>query len=590
MSRRLVVALVATLAAAGSVHAQTASPDWIARSNVDSKLLLDPIARFSPEFASQIGVAGYDDKVADLKPGSDERSRAALVEARTRLQARLAAEKDPQVRQDLQILIKAANQQVEGIDLNRKYLLPYNDVGELIFSGVFALLKDDVAPARRLSARKRLQCYVGQLPGCMPMTELAEAQTRARLNDKGLLGPYRGEVEQKLANTARYAQGIRQLFAKYKLDDTAGRTALDALDAQLKAYDGWVRSTVLPRARADFRLPEPLYAYNLEQVGIDIPPQQLIQEAQLEFVELRSMMQVLAPAVAKAEGIDATDYRDVLKALKKQQLGKDQVVPWYHEVLGRIEQTIQREGIVTLPQRKMQMRLASDAEAAQIPAPHMVPPPFVNNHGEQGTFVLTMGNPSATTGASDAYDDFTFKAAAWTLTAHEGRPGHELQFAAMVERGVSLARSLFAFNSVNVEGWALYAESEMLPYEPPAGQFIALQNRLMRAARAWLDPMLNLGLITPDRAHEVLVHDVGLSEALAQQEINRYTFDSPGQATAYFYGYMRLQQLRLQTEQTLGAAFDRKAFNDFVISQGLLPPEQLADAVRTQFVPARQKH
>ena len=101
--------------------------------------------------------------------------------------------------------------------------------------------------------------------------------------------------------------------------------------------------------------------------------------------------------------------------------------------------------------------------------------------------------------------------------------------------------------------------------------------------------MLNLGLITPERAHDVLVHDVGLSEALARQEINRYTFDSPGQATAYFYGYMRLQQLRLQTEQTLGPAFDRMAFNDFVIDQGLLPPDQLAEAVRTQFVPAHRK-
>lgn len=594
MSRRLVVVL-ATLVAAGSLHAQTTPPAWIARSDADSKILLDEIVRFSPESASQLGVAGYDDKVADLKPGVDERSRAALVAAKAKLQALLATEKDVNVRQDLQILVRAADEQIEGIDLNRKYLLPYNDIGELIFSGEFGLLKDDVAPARRASALKRLQCYVGKTPGCTPITELARAQTTARLGDKALLGPYNGEVEQKLANTPRYVDGIRQLFAKYKLDDADGKAALDALDAQLKAYDNWVRSTVLPRARTDFRLPEPLYAYNLKQVGIDIPPQQLIQQAQLEFVELRGMLQVLAPTVAKAEGIDATDYRGVLKALKKQQLGKDQVVPWYHEVLGRIQQIIRREHIVTLPQRKMQMRLASEAEAAQVPAPHMDPPPFVNNHGEQGTFVLTMGNPGTSTDGksgdrSQAYDDFTFKAAAWTLTAHEGRPGHELQFAAMVERGVSLARSLFAFNSVNVEGWALYAESEMLPYEPPAGQFIALQNRLMRAARAWLDPMLNLGLISPERAHDVLVHDVGLSEALARQEINRYTFDSPGQATAYFYGYMRLQQLRLQTEQTLGPAFDRMAFNDFVIDQGLLPPDQLAEAVRTQFVPARRKH
>jgi hypothetical protein len=595
MSRRLAFTVAAaTLIVASSLHAQPSPPAtppaWITRSNANAQTLLDVLAHFSPESASQFGLTGFDDKVADLHPGVDERSRAALLEAKAKLQKLLTVEKDANVRQDLEILIKATVDQIEGIDLNGKYLLPYNDIGQLIFNGEFGLLQDDVDAKRRPSALKRLQCYVGTAPGCTPLTEQAEAQTSAKLGNKTLLGPYRGEVAQKLANTQRYVDGVRQLFAKYKLDNAEGKAALDALDAQLKAYDGWVRNTVLPRARINFRLPEPVYAYNLRQVGIDIPPQELMKQAQLEFVELRGMMQVLAPVVAKAEGIDAIDYRDVLKALKKQQLGKDQVAPWYHEVLGQIENIIRRERIVALPQRKMQMRLASEAESAAQPAPHMDPPPFINNHGEQGSFVLTMGNPSANGDTSQAYDDFTFKAAAWTLTAHEGRPGHELQFAAMVERGVSLARSLFAFNSVNVEGWALYAESEMLPYEPPAGQFAALQARLLRAARAYLDPMLNLGLITPARAHDVLTHDVGLSEAMARQEINRYTFNSPGQATAYFYGYMRLQQLRLETELTLGPKFNRMAFNDFVIGQGLLPPEQLAEAVRTQFIPSRLKH
>ena len=588
MSKRLALALAVSMVAAGAAHADAKTPTWIDRSNDDAKVLLDVMARFNPEFASQIGVPGYDDKVVDLKPDVDARSRAAMVDAKGKLEKMLAGEKDANVRQDLQIMIKAVDQNIEGIDLNDKYLLPYQDVGQLIFQGEFSLLKDDVDAKRRPAAAKRLACYVGKAPGCTPLIELAKAQTEARIGDKNLIGPYKNDVEQKLSNSQRYAQGIRQLFAKYKLDDAQSKASLDALDSQLKDYDAWTRATIVPRARDDFRLPEPLYAYNLKQVGIDIPPEQLIKEAQFEFTELRSMMQMMAPVVAKAENIQATDYRDVLKALKKEQLGKDDVVPYYHQVIGQIEDTIRREHIITLPQRKMQMRLASEAETAAVPAPHMDPPPFINNHGEQGTFVLTMGNPSGS--KSDSYDDFTYKAAAWTLTSHEGRPGHELQFAAMVERGVSLARSLFAFNSVNVEGWALYAESEMLPYEPPAGQFVALQARLQRAARAYLDPMLNLGLITKERAHDVLRYDVGLSEAMTQQELDRYTFNSPGQATAYFYGYMRLQQTRLNTELALGKDFNRQAFNDFVISQGLLPPEQLAEAVRTQFIPSQKKH
>jgi uncharacterized protein (DUF885 family) len=234
----------------------------------------------------------------------------------------------------------------------------------------------------------------------------------------------------------------------------------------------------------------------------------------------------------------------------------------------------------------MLMRIASEAENAAQPAPHFQPPPLIGAKGEQGVFVLTTGNADPG-GRQAGYDDFTYKAGAWTLTAHEGRPGHDLQFAAMVERGVSLARSLFAFNSVNVEGWALYAEAETKPYEPIDGQLIALQHRLMRSARAFLDPMLNLGQITRERALEILTQDVCVSEAMANQEVDRYTFRSPGQATAYFYGYIKLMELRTATEVALGSKFNRQAFNDFIIGQGLLPPALLAKAVREQFIPAQ---
>src|SRR5690349_20378900 len=137
MRKTLALAQAATLATAGSLHAQVAPSAWVERSNADAKVLLDAIARFSPEFATQVGVPGFDTKVADLGPGIDARSRAALVEAKGKLEKLLATEKDPNVREDLKIMIEATAQQIEGIDLTRKYLLPYNDIGSLIFSGEF---------------------------------------------------------------------------------------------------------------------------------------------------------------------------------------------------------------------------------------------------------------------------------------------------------------------------------------------------------------------------------------------------------------------------------------------------------------------
>jgi hypothetical protein len=570
---------------AGSAPPAAAAPAWVKQSNAYAQVLLNVLAEFNPEDASQFGVPGYDDKVVDLGPDVGVRSRAALAKARAALQGDLAKTTDPNVREDLEIMLHAADRFIESSKLQDQYLLPYTDIGETIFQGELGLLQDQVSAARRPHALARLKCYVGMAPGCTPVTKAAEALWAAKAGNPKLLGPYKGEVEQNLANTQRYVEGVRKLYAKYRIE--GADPALDALQQQLGAYDAWVKSTVLPRARTDARLPEAIYADNLRNVGIDIPPRELIQQAERSFMEIQAEMETLAPYVAKAEGFaPTTDYRAVIRDLKRQQLDRDHIEPYYADVIAKIEAIIRKHHLVALPQRAMIMRLASEAESASQPAPHMVPPPLINNRGERGQFVLPLGNPPSGAGKNEVYDDFTCKACAWTLTAHEGRPGHELQFSAMVEHGASLARTLFAFNSVNVEGWALYSEWMMVPYEPAGGQMLALQGRLLRAARAFLDPMLNLGLITRQRAHDILVNDVGISEAFAREELDRFMFRSPGQATAYFYGYSRILQLRARTEIALGDRFNLQQFNDFILAQGLLPPNQLAEAVNQQFIPA----
>jgi uncharacterized protein (DUF885 family) len=212
----------------------------------------------------------------------------------------------------------------------------------------------------------------------------------------------------------------------------------------------------------------------------------------------------------------------------------------------------------------------------------MRPPRLIGNTGEIGEFVLPLTIPGGD-GDENKLDDFTFAAAAWTLTAHEGRPGHELQFASIVEKGVSTARVIFAFNSVNVEGWGLYSEAIVFPFLPPEGQLIALQHRLVRAARAFLDPELQLGRVSKDEAYRILREDVVLSHAMATQEVERYTFRMPGQATSYFYGYMELMDLREEVERALGERFDQHRFHDFILSQGLLPPTLMREAVFHEF-------
>ncbi|HEY1793250.1 MAG TPA: DUF885 domain-containing protein [Opitutaceae bacterium] len=580
------IGLAALALAAAAAPSRAADADWVQESNADAQILLKAIGSYSPEEVSDDGLSEFDDGVTDMRPGLDERSRAALQGAEDALGAKLASEGDPRVRQDLEILIRACRNRITDTELDHRLLLDFNDIPRSFFVAQFSLLQNQVSPGRRPAALVRLRKMTGLEPGYTPMTELAKALFAESLRGPSRLGPFRGRVQTSIDDVPRYVAGIRQLYATFRIPG-AGK-ALDAMEAQLGDFARWEKQEVLPHSREDFRQPPEIYAEDLVDVGLGITPEDLIAKARLEYTETQAELASLAPLVAKERGLPDTDYRPVVRALKKDQLSTAELEPYYHQVIAAIEANIRKEHIIALPDRPLIMRLASAAETASQPAPHYLPPQIIGNTGQRGQFVLPLNNPGASASPEDKYDDFSFRAAAWTLSAHEGRPGHDLQFTAMIERGVSLARSIFAFNSVNVEGWALYSEAVYKPYEPIDGQLVALQLRLLRAARAILDPMLNLGMISRPRAHDILTNDVCLSEAFTKEELDRFTFRNPGQATAYFYGYSRIMEMRAEAEIALGDRFDRYAFNNFLISQGLLPPDILQKAVETDFIPSQK--
>lgn len=529
------------------------------------------------------GVEGHDAEIIDLGPRTSERLEADLAAVELRLAALRGTATDLRVQQDLDILVDAARDQRKTSELSRKYLLPFFDLAQSVFQGFRTLLDDRVAKDRQQAAVMRLRRYVGAEQGYAPITVLARERYEEKAGDVALLGPWIVEARQYLDNQSRYIDGIGELLKASGLD--GWQTDYATLRQQFDSYGEWLRTVVLPRARSNSALPSELYANALENYGVDIDPHALMNAALADYLQSRDEMTVVAAQVAAARGWKAADYRSVIKALKKEPIPNERLLETYTQRLHQIEDIVRREGIFTLPQRAAAIRLATEAESAASPAPHLDPPRLIGNTGEAAQFVLPTSNPNAR--ADAPMDDFNYDAIAWTLTAHEARPGHELQFAAMLEHGLSTARVVYAFNSANVEGWALYAEAVMKQYLPLEGQVGALQMRMVREARAFLDPMLNLGLLEPAAAQRFLQEELQLSEPMAKQEIDRYTFNAPGQATSYFYGYSRLNGMRMRTELALPGRFDARAYHDFVLSQGLLPFDLLEQAVMQQFVPAQ---
>jgi uncharacterized protein (DUF885 family) len=580
----LVAAPFGVAAAQTSAPAAPAKPEWIQRSDAYTDQLIAIGLKFQPELGSSQGLAEYDTKITVPTLANDDAARKEANAVVAQLKAALATEKDERVRQDLQILIDSDARDVRGENFDRARRVPFIDGAMAIYGGLQTLLDDQVPDARRQAAVLRLKEYAGLTGGYQPIAGIFLDRTKEQMAKPNMIYPAKGEMETELGRHAAIYAGIPMLFTKYKL--TGWENAWATLHKQLEDYDAWQRANLLPKARTDFRLAPEEYQLAFENYGIDIPPAQIATMAHQAFTQIQAQMQPLAAEIAKSHGWTSTDYRDVIAQLKKQQIEGQAILPFYEQRLHTIEGIIVEHQLVSLPSRPAIIRLGSAAESVQQPAPHMVPPPFLNNTGERGVFVLPLNMPAGAGQAAAAkVDDYTFDAASWTLIAHEARPGHELQFDSMVEHGTSKARTLFAFNSTNVEGWGLYAEYITLPYMPKEGQLISLQFRLLRAARAFLDPELQAGKIQPADAMRVLTHDVCFSVPFANQEVERYTYRMPGQANSYFYGFTRLLELRHETETALGPKFNQKRFHDFILAQGLLPPGLMKQAVEEHFIP-----
>src|SRR6185437_11920395 len=208
---------------------------------------------------------------------------------RQELETRASLEKDPLVIQDIHILEQAIDKDIRSSEANEKTFLPYWDVGGYIFFVMRSLLDDQVPATRRPAALVRLKRYTGLASGYSPMVELSEKLFREkRQNNRALLYPSKVEVEKDLENTETYVTGIGLLFDKYKI--TGYQEAYARLKEQLAAYDRFMRSEILPKARSDFRLPPEIYAIELDNYGVDYKPDELKRLAHQSFAEIQQQM------------------------------------------------------------------------------------------------------------------------------------------------------------------------------------------------------------------------------------------------------------------------------------------------------------
>jgi uncharacterized protein (DUF885 family) len=160
-----------------------------------------------------------------------------------------------------------------------------------------------------------------------------------------------------------------------------------------------------------------------------------------------------------------------------------------------------------------------------------------------------------------------------TTAYHEGSPGHHMQVSIAQElTDVPTFRTQADF-SVYSEGWALYSEKlakEMGQFKDPYRDFGRLTAEMWRAIRLVVDTGLHAKGWSQEQAVQFFFDNSAIPESAVRSEVRRY-LTMPGQATSYKIGMLKIQELRVRAEETLGDKFDIRDFHDVVLGGGALP-------------------
>jgi len=528
-----------------------------------------------PESASSLGFNRFDSKGMLFDNSSEEKDKVFFNDWLLKIDQELQEVSNEEFKTDLLIFRDYIALQIESIKIdeeNRK--ISFFPGSQFIFMSLQELINDQSPQERKKAAVDRFKTYVNGGRESLPLLKAKEAffyyQIGKYKNQKKLF-PYIKEVEIYLKDSNDYKIGIQELLsASGRMD---WKEDFKKFENQLSKYDDFIKIKFLPKTRNTFMLQKNEYTHLLKATGFSVGPEELIKMGEEGFKKLYPQFSELAAHLAKKHSIKDKHPDAVIRYFKNTQVNnKKDLEKLYFGVSDRLKKIIEKESIVTLPKEPLKIRLAGEAESKAGPIPQLKTPPLINNKGQRPEFVIPTSQDKM------PFDDFSHQNIAIVLTAHEGRPGHDLQFSNIIDKGLSLIRGNYAFNSVNVEGWALYAEDLIFPFITDEEKLFALQTRLWRIARAFLDPQLQLGLIKESKAIEVLTKEVGLSREMADLEVRRYTYFYPGQAPSYYYGYLLVKKMLSDAQNRKG--FRQKCFNDQLISYGLLPLSMIAKRMK----------
>jgi Bacterial protein of unknown function (DUF885) len=368
---------------------------------------------------------------------------------------------------------------------------------------------------------------------------------------------------------------------------------------ELKSYQTFLETEVLPQAKGEWRLGKEKFSRKLELVlDLGLTADEVLAEAETEFTRVQRDMYVVARQLwsryfpnKPLPADDTTGRREtialVIAEVSKEHGQPEALILDARATVASIKDFIREKDILRLPEPDLcqviempefrrgnsiaylESALPLDPNGSSFYA--VSPPPSIWGESQVRSFL-------------EEYNRHMLQ----VLTIHEAYPGHYVQLE-YSNRVPSMIRRVLQ-SGVFVEGWAVYTEQMMLDQGYGNGELALRLNQLkfyLRAvANTILDHRMHCTDISDEAALRFLVDEAYQSEGEAKLKIVRAK-QSSVQLSTYFTGRMAHYRLRQEIQRELGDKFELGRFHEAVLDHGSVPVKFLPELVRTRLAQPR---
>lgn len=529
----------------------------------------------NPEWATEIGYPGYDDRWTDLSAAAIERRKLEpefQLKVLTSINRSGLNEVD---RLSYDLMVRSLWEEQEQNQYPNE-LLPINQMGGIQQDVPRLLAMSSLKTVRNgedfLTRLERIPVLVDQVialcsegirRGVMPpkvcMTEVPNqiaSQVTEHLSEAAMLA----------ALQAAPSQNGQADFSRLKAQ--AERAYREVAVPAFKKLHRYVAETYLPACRpgtswAELPSGRAWYASLVRKhTSTAMTPDDIFETGQAEVARIRGkMMEVIASSGFTG---DFAAFCQYLRTDDRFYFSDgEELLRTYRDISKRVDPELTRffGKLPRLPYGVI--RIPAYAEKSQTTAYYQ---PGSPEAGRPGYFY-------ANTYDLKSRPKWEMEA----LTLHEAVPGHHLQIALSQEmEGLPEFRK-HSWITAYGEGWALYSEGlgeQMGFYADPYAKFGQLTYEMWRAIRLVVDTAMHSKGWSRQQAIDFFQQNSSKPLHDIEVEIDRYIV-WPGQALAYKIGELKIRELRTYAENKLAGQFDLRNFHDELLRHGCLPLDLL---------------